>query len=52
MNASYFFLQLSRPNNVGKALICILECGKTGDCWIVEDEKLPRLAVIPNDDSY
>lgn len=47
-----YFLKFSRPDNVGKALICILEHGKGGDCWVVEDGKSPRLAVIPNDDAY
>jgi len=38
------FVNLStRPDNVGIALITILEYGKTGETWIVEDNKPPRL---------
>lgn len=32
-----------RPEHVGNALITILEQGKNGETWIVEDNKPPRL---------
>jgi len=33
----------TRPDHVGNALIEILEHGKTGETWIVEDNRPPRL---------
>jgi len=43
-NNNISFVNLStRPDNVGNALITILEHGKTGETWIVEDNKPPRL---------
>lgn len=43
-NNNISFVNLStRPNNVGNALITILEYGKTGETWIVEENKPPRL---------
>jgi len=33
----------TRPDNVGNALLTILEHGKTGETWIAEDNKPPRL---------
>ncbi|XP_060881136.1 15-hydroxyprostaglandin dehydrogenase [NAD(+)]-like [Metopolophium dirhodum] len=35
--------KIQKPDNVGNALITILEHGKTGETWIVEDNKPPRL---------
>ncbi|XP_022167968.1 15-hydroxyprostaglandin dehydrogenase [NAD(+)]-like [Myzus persicae] len=35
--------KMQKPDNVGNALITILEHGKTGETWIVEDNKPPRL---------
>lgn len=37
-----------RPDNVGKGLIKILQRGRTGEIWIVENEESPRLAKIPD----
>jgi len=37
-----------RPDNVGKGLIEILQRGRTGEIWIVENEEPPRLANIPD----
>jgi len=43
-NNNICFVNLStRPDNVGNALITILEQGNTGETWIVEDNKPPRL---------
>ncbi|XP_050531781.1 15-hydroxyprostaglandin dehydrogenase [NAD(+)]-like [Daktulosphaira vitifoliae] len=36
------------PDKLGKGLIEILKHGKTGDCWIVENNEEPRLANIPD----
>lgn len=36
------FFNSLRPDYVGNALIEILEYGKTGETWIVEDNKPPR----------
>ncbi|VVC37892.1 NAD(P)-binding domain,Short-chain dehydrogenase/reductase SDR [Cinara cedri] len=38
-------LILQKSNHVGNALIEILDLGKTGETWIVEENKSPRLLV-------
>ncbi|XP_025202547.1 15-hydroxyprostaglandin dehydrogenase [NAD(+)]-like isoform X2 [Melanaphis sacchari] len=37
------YTKTQKPDNIGKALITVLELGKTGETWIVEDNKPPRL---------
>ncbi|XP_050436242.1 15-hydroxyprostaglandin dehydrogenase [NAD(+)]-like [Adelges cooleyi] len=36
-------LPIQEPDHVGKALIEILKCGKTGESWLVEKKQPPKL---------